>query len=323
MGDSKKNGGMRLEQFKEKGDSIKAKLVGIQGHWEDAAALMWATEMKRLGREPYVDDPDWNKLVDSKGNRLYGTKKTKLHGIWLKWKKPVETSFAESTVSDELAEALSASVGRDTDRSDVWEDDSPRAGGSIWNHPAIEDLFLDGYFPTESRPSPPGRACLAAFTSSAVLALHAAERMAAAPRPRPPVERAAVDAAVAALAELLAVLDALPGPSDLLKSAAALAGRRRPAGIARAAGIAAGGGGGLFGGRDEALVGVIERIAGRVRALGEGEVCMAPAGWVREDGTGRILVRDAAGGGGGICLCRLFVPPTPAACGGCPIHWNS
>ena len=82
------DGGMRLEQFKEQDNFVEAKLVGIQGKWEDGAALMWATNMKKLGLEPYRDDPEWNNLVDSKGNRLYGTKKTMLGGLWLKFIKP-------------------------------------------------------------------------------------------------------------------------------------------------------------------------------------------------------------------------------------------
>ena len=80
--------GMRLEQFKEFEDSIEAKLTGLQGHWEDAAALMWSTDMKKMGLTPYRQDPDWNKVFDSKGNKVHGTKKTLLHGIWLKFEKP-------------------------------------------------------------------------------------------------------------------------------------------------------------------------------------------------------------------------------------------
>ena len=70
---------------------LQAKLVGIQGHWEDGAAQMWATEMKRLGLEPVQNDPEWCKLVDSKGARLYGTRKSLINGIWLKWKKPTNS----------------------------------------------------------------------------------------------------------------------------------------------------------------------------------------------------------------------------------------
>ena len=80
--------GMRLEQFKEFDTCVEAKLVGIQGDWADGAATMWATEMKKLGLEPYRDDPDWNNVTDSKGRRLYGTKKTMLSGVWLKFEKP-------------------------------------------------------------------------------------------------------------------------------------------------------------------------------------------------------------------------------------------
>mmetsp|Transcript_58844 Transcript_58844/g.155763 ORF Transcript_58844/g.155763 Transcript_58844/m.155763 type:complete len:213 (+) Transcript_58844:48-686(+) len=89
--------GMRLEQFRESDGCIEAKLVGIQGHWEDGAAFMWSTEMKRLGLEPYLDDPEWNRLCDSQGNQLFGTRKSFVNGIWLKWKKPTHwvTEFAD------------------------------------------------------------------------------------------------------------------------------------------------------------------------------------------------------------------------------------
>jgi hypothetical protein len=80
--------GMRLEQFKDDGNSVEAKLVGVQGHWEDAAALMWSTDMKKMGFSAFRDDPEWNKLFDSKGNKLYGTKKSLLHGIKLRFIKP-------------------------------------------------------------------------------------------------------------------------------------------------------------------------------------------------------------------------------------------
>ena len=288
--------GMHLEKFKEEDRFIKARVAGVQGHWEDAAALMWATEMKRQGLEPYRDDPEWNKLVDSKGNRLYGTKKSRINGLWLKWKKPEQASFAsfaESTVSDELAEALTAAVGRETERSDVWDEDPGHAGPTgtnIWDHPAIEDLFLDGFFKREGEARP----CLPAFTSSVILAIHALEGLAA--KPHTDAERGACAAVLAALGELLAILGALPGPSDLLSKALALARRFLPARAAAAAGVeprTPGGGallGGVFGGRDEGLVGAIERVVRGVRELPEGGVLMAPAGWVRPNGTGRIMV---------------------------------
>ena len=82
------DGGMRLEQFNELDGCVEAKLVGIKGSWEDGAALMWSTQMKQLGLEPYRNDPEWNNLVDSKGNRLFGTKKSMLGGVWLKFVKP-------------------------------------------------------------------------------------------------------------------------------------------------------------------------------------------------------------------------------------------
>jgi hypothetical protein len=80
--------GMRLEQFTEYDLCVEAKLINIQGDWADGAALMWATEMKKLGLEPYRGDPDWNNVKDSKGRQLYGTKKTLLGGVWLKFEKP-------------------------------------------------------------------------------------------------------------------------------------------------------------------------------------------------------------------------------------------
>ena len=80
--------GLRLEQFREQDTSVEAKLVGIQGRWEDAAAQMWSTEMKRLGLEPVRDDAEWNKATDSKGSLLYGTKRSLLGGVWLKFSKP-------------------------------------------------------------------------------------------------------------------------------------------------------------------------------------------------------------------------------------------
>ena len=88
----------------------QAKLVGIQGHWEDGAATMWSTEMKRLGLEPVQNDPEWCKLVDSNGNRLYGTRKSLINGIWLKWKKPTHsvTELSDSEVQE--AERYDAKV---------------------------------------------------------------------------------------------------------------------------------------------------------------------------------------------------------------------
>ena len=80
--------GMRIEQVVKEGDYEKGRLVGISGHWEDGAALMWETEMKRLELAP-CDDPQWSKLTDSKGKRLQGTQKSIVGGIWLKWKIPM------------------------------------------------------------------------------------------------------------------------------------------------------------------------------------------------------------------------------------------
>jgi hypothetical protein len=96
------DGGMRLEQFKEQDTCVEAKLVGIQGKWEDGAALMWATNMKKLGLEPYRDDPDWNNVVDSKGNKLYGTKRTMLGGLWLKFVKPPNWNATQVEVLSSL-----------------------------------------------------------------------------------------------------------------------------------------------------------------------------------------------------------------------------
>jgi hypothetical protein len=71
---------------------------------------MWSTEMKRLGLEPVQNDPEWSKLVDSNGNRLYGTRKSLINGIWLKWKKPTHsvTELSDSEVQE--AERYDAKV---------------------------------------------------------------------------------------------------------------------------------------------------------------------------------------------------------------------
>jgi hypothetical protein len=79
---------MQIQQIVTEGEYEKGRLVGIIGHWEDGAALMWNTEMMSLGLTPF-DDAQWNTLTDSKGNRLQGTKKSIIGGIWLKWKKPL------------------------------------------------------------------------------------------------------------------------------------------------------------------------------------------------------------------------------------------
>jgi hypothetical protein len=85
---------MKVEQISREGDCEKGRLVGIAGHWEDGAALMWETEMKRQGLFP-TDDPQWSKLTDSKGNKLYGTQKFLVAGVWLKWKIPNEDDTAQ------------------------------------------------------------------------------------------------------------------------------------------------------------------------------------------------------------------------------------
>ena len=82
--------GMRIEQIVAEGDYEKGRLVGIAGHWEDGAALMWNTEMARLGLTPF-DDPQWNKLSDSHGMQLRGTQKSIVGGIWMKWKQRAES----------------------------------------------------------------------------------------------------------------------------------------------------------------------------------------------------------------------------------------
>ena len=66
--------------------------------------------MKRLGLEPVQNDPEWSKLVDSNGNRLYGTRKSLINGIWLKWKKPTHsvTELSDSEVQE--AERYDAKV---------------------------------------------------------------------------------------------------------------------------------------------------------------------------------------------------------------------
>ena len=109
-----KRAGMRLEQFREDADGfVEARLVGIQGHWEDGAALMWATEMKKLGLEPPQNDPEWSQLCDSKGNQLYGTKKSRINGIWLKWKKPtnVVSDGGQSEITQDQMQRYDAQEG--------------------------------------------------------------------------------------------------------------------------------------------------------------------------------------------------------------------
>jgi hypothetical protein len=94
--------GMRVEQITSEGVYEKGRLVGISGHWEDGAALMWNTEMLRLGLIPY-DDAQWNKLSDSSGIRLRGTQKSMIGGIWMKWKKPIDNTGLDETKKEKGA----------------------------------------------------------------------------------------------------------------------------------------------------------------------------------------------------------------------------
>ena len=72
--------------------------------------MMWATEMKRLGLEPVQNNPEWSKLVDSKGVRLNGTRKSLINGIWLKWKKPTNSVTELSDLEMHEVERYDAKV---------------------------------------------------------------------------------------------------------------------------------------------------------------------------------------------------------------------
>ena len=79
---------MYLRGCTDKGSYCEGRLMGITGSWEDGAALYWSTRMVKLGLEPWIHSPGWNRLVDSSGTPLYGTKKSALQGIRLRWKRP-------------------------------------------------------------------------------------------------------------------------------------------------------------------------------------------------------------------------------------------
>eukprot|EP00291_Cryptomonas_curvata_P016364 CAMPEP_0172153900 /NCGR_PEP_ID=MMETSP1050-20130122/1719_1 /TAXON_ID=233186 /ORGANISM="Cryptomonas curvata, Strain CCAP979/52" /LENGTH=289 /DNA_ID=CAMNT_0012822523 /DNA_START=44 /DNA_END=909 /DNA_ORIENTATION=+ len=271
------NVGMRLEQIIDEGNTEKGKLVGIPGHWEDGATLMWDTEMKRLGLEPYKDDQEWNKLTDSKGNRLFGTQKSMMGGMWLRWKKPAQSNIEDvpTTVDFKTSMAQSVQIAQ-------------KPSNFIWNHPAIPDLFLDGFLSENADHASPG---LASLASSVVLTIHILEDLVASAHTDQ--DRSACAAASKAFNDLLSFLTAIPGESTgeminaslasaekLLRQAAALTGVVSRIEAAQP----------VFGGKEEDFLRLIDKIVRRVHALQEGEFTLVPCGWARNGGDSHALV---------------------------------
>ncbi len=274
------NVGMRLEQIVDEGNTEKGKLVGIPGHWEDGAALMWDTEMKRLGLEPYKDDQEWNKLTDSKGNRLFGTQKSMMGGMWLRWKKPVQSNIEDvpTTVDFKTSMALSVQIAE-------------KPSNFVWNHPAIPDLFFDGFLSENADHASPG---LASLASSVVLTIHILEELVTSAYTDQ--DKSACAAASKAFNDLLSFITAIPGESTgeminaslasaekMLRQGAALMGV-----VSRIEAAPP-----IFGGKEEDFHRLIEKIVHRVRALQEGEFTLIPCGWERNGGDSHALVRRA------------------------------
>ena len=268
----------RIEQIVDEGKTEKGKLVGSSGRLEDAAALMWDTEMKRLGLEPYQGDAEWNKLVDSKGNRLYGTQKSMMGGLWMRWKKPTQSKIDESSDPDDLKASLAQNVSV-----------AERSSKYIWNHPAIADLFLDGLLSKSSSRAPPG---LVSFTSSVILAVHVLEDMATGAQS--PEEKVIFSKVAKAYSDLLATTSLIPGESTLETINSALASAEKMlrqgaaiAGVAPQIPTVTP----VFAGREEDFLRLIERVVSRIKALQEGDLLLLPCGWLREAGDSQMLVR--------------------------------
>ena len=277
------NSGMRIEQIVDEGKTEKGKLVGATGHWEDCAALMWETDMKKLGLEPYQGDAEWNKLVDSKGNRLYGTQKSMIGGIWLRWKKPIQGQVEDTTTSAELKASLLESVSV-----------AVRPLDKIWNHPAVADLFLDGLLKKDTFHVPPG---LVSFTSTVIFACSILESIVDPSKTDglAQEERSAYTKTARACHDLLTFLTAIPGDStaDMINASLASAEKlfRRGAAIAGVTphieGTAP-----ILGGREESFVKLISIVTAKIKDLKEGDIVMVPAGWLRTGGDSQIMVSN-------------------------------
>jgi hypothetical protein len=269
--------GMEIEQIVDEGKTERGKLVGIPGHWEDGAAVMWETEMKRLGLEPYQGDADWNKLVDSRGNRLFGTQKSMLGGIWLRWKKPTESKVEDSNTAEDLLSALAQNVSL-----------PERSASHVWNHSAAADLFFDGLLVKNTPRLPPG---LVSFTSSVILAISTLEDLVSISDNT--TDKAAFSKTAKAYSDLLALVSLIPGEStaaminSALSKAEVLLRQGAAATGATAARIPTAP---VFGGREEDFLRLIENLVGRLKALREGDFVLVPCGWLRQGGDDHMMV---------------------------------
>jgi hypothetical protein len=159
----------------------------------------------------------------------------------------------------------------------------------FWDNPAIADLFFDGVLNPKGGGDIP---CIQTFTSSTALLIHALEDITAG---LDGADKRACTAAATAFGEMLGILAKVPSASgpDFLREALSAA----ATGLARSAAspilglMASIGAQGLAPvTHDESLMRLVDAAASRVRSLGEGEFCLLPAGWLRSDGSGRIVV---------------------------------
>ena len=268
--------GMKIEQIVDEGKTEKGKLVGIPGHWEDGAALMWETEMKRIGLEPYQGDAEWNKLVDSKGNRLFGTQKSMFGGIWLRWKKPTQSKIDDSLTSDYLLAMLEQNVSL-PERNSI----------HVWNHSATADLFFDGLIDKNTPRLPPG---LVSFTSSVILAISVLEELASSSDNA--TDRSIFSKTAKAYSDLLSFVSLIPGEStaEVVNSALANTEKLLRQGAAVAGAVTRLPTAPVFGGREEDFLRLIENLVSRLKALQDGEFVLVPCGWLRRGGDDHMMV---------------------------------
>jgi hypothetical protein len=271
------NSGMKIQGIVDEGRTERGKLVGIPGHWEDGAALMWDTVMKKLGLEPYKGDAQWNKLIDSRGNQLFGTQKSAIGGIWLRWKKPIQSNIDDSLASEDLKASLQENVSV-----------AERSSDCVWNHEAVADLFLDGFLKKDFPRKPPG---LVSFTSTVIFATTFLED--SVKEATTEDERSACSKVLKACLDLLDLISFIPGEStgEMLHSAISKAEKLCRLGAA-VAGVAAPADRitPIFGGREDDFLKLISQVVKLIKSLQEGDVALVPCGWLRKGGDSHMMV---------------------------------
>ena len=251
--------------------------------------------MKRLGLEPYQGDAQWNKLVDSKGNQIFGTQKSALGGIWLRWKKPIQSNIDDSLTSEDLKVSLHENVCV-AERS-----------GQIWNHPAVADIFFDGLLKKDMPHVPSG---LVSFTSSVVFAVQILEDLLKGVSADK--DRSACLKTVKAYSDLLDLILMIPGEStgEMINSTIAKAEKLFRKGAAVAGVVPQGVGiGPIFGGKEDAFLKLISRVVSQIKSLQEGDVMLVPCGWLRKGGDSQMMVRPS--------FFLIFLLADPTRCTSC------